>query len=260
MKTRITALFAAGLMAMALFAGCSANTDAPVATDPLAPVTTPATTDAAITPQPTDAAAPEGIAVEGVQFDQSMQTFFGGDADAAIKAMSSMLVSAARTRQELSEDFILAGDAQDSAAAFEWNMVYHLLNDFGTNNPAITANSDGSLSVPAAELEKLFADTFGAAVASIPAVAGDVSITYDEAAKTYTVARSDAGELSYAVTGVSLSNAQSAEDDSMSAMLTITAKDASGAVTGTMLVEVYANPDSAFGYSIQSVSADSAAQ
>ncbi|MEL7610840.1 MAG: hypothetical protein AAGU74_15210 [Bacillota bacterium] len=259
MKTRIMALAVSALMVLALFAGCSTTTDSQNPTEIPELEATPAGTDAAITPQPTDAIAPESIPVEGVQFDESMQTFFGGDAAAAIQAMAPMLTGAASAQRELSTDFIAEG-AQGADAAFEWNVIYFLLNDFGETNPAITVNDDGTLSVPAAEMEKYFGSAFSVFTAPVPEIAGSVGITYDEATKSYSVSRSDRGDIGYAVTGLTLSNASSAEDPTMSATLTIAVKDlATNTVTGSILVEVVANPDSTFGYSIQSVTVDGTA-
>lgn len=254
MKTRIMALAVSALMALTLFAGCSATTDSQNPTEVPTVDATPADTDAAVTPQPTDAIMPESISVEGVQFDESMQNFFGGDAAAAIGTMAPMLIGAASAQHSLNTAF-LAESEEGADTAFEWTAIYYLLNGFGESNPGVTVGGDGSLSVTATQMESYFKSAFSAFAAPVPQIAGDVGITYDEATATYTVARSDAGDIGYAVTGLSLSNADSAEDATMSATLTIAVKDATGTAAGSMLVEVVANPDSMFGYSVQSVTA-----
>lgn len=262
MKKQFFGVILIACFVLVLFNGCSQ--ESLVSDTASAGATTPITTERASlepgitatptmnqTAEPSEPAAVAGeLKIEGVDFDQASNDYLDGDALSALEKMSPLLLSAAMA--EFSINKPLYPD-ENSDTSFEWAMIYQYINSYGDENTKLEKLEDGSLVVPEDEINQYFNSFFSSFNGSAPSLNTDFAIKYDESSKSYTVGRSDFGDISFTVTGVSLSKENNAADPSISATVALTALDPDGVSAGVILVEIVPKADTMYGYSIQSV-------
>ena len=190
------------------------------------------------------------IEFKDVAFDQAANDYFNGDAKAELNKMYVLLNSAAMA--EFVGGKPLYPD-ENTDISMEWAIVYQYINSYGENDDnGIQKMEDSTLVVPEDKMLEIFNSFFSFFQDSLPELNTDYAITYDKDAGTYSIGRSDFGEISFAVTGFSLSKA-SAEDSTISATVALTAFDIDGNSEGVILVEFVPKTDTMYGYSIQSL-------
>ncbi|MEI6100205.1 MAG: hypothetical protein WCP73_00070 [Eubacteriales bacterium] len=194
---------------------------------------------------------PKGsIEIKGVLFDQGATTFFNGDPTETIGKLSPLLISAAQAEFSIKKPLY---PNENPDVSVQWGMVYQYLNSFGGQAANIKKHEDGSLIVSGDEMTKLFQSLFSFFKGTVPAVQTDFAIAYDQKFNTYTVGRSDFGDILFKVTGFQLSKANSAADPTISATLTVSAYDSDGKSAGNILVEIVPKAGTYYGYSVQSI-------
>lgn len=190
------------------------------------------------------------IEFKDIEIDQAVNDYFNGDAKAEINKMYTLLISAAMA--EFAEGKPLYPD-ENPDTGMEWVIVYQYLNSYGEENSGIEMSDDGVLVLSKDKMLEIFQSFFSFFKGSLPAINTNYAISYDEDSGTYIVGRSDFGDISFAVSGVTLSEANNAADSTISATVALTAIDTDGNSAGVILVEIVPNNGSVVGYSIQSL-------
>ncbi|WP_312653904.1 hypothetical protein [Aminipila sp.] len=185
-----------------------------------------------------------------LEIDESINNYFDGDAVKAIKKMEPMLMSAARSARKDMGTVILSGN--DNVES-QWYIVQGLIAAYGGD---ATNTTENYVIMNLDMVAKYFNSCFADFKLPVPDLPQGFSTTFDSETSDYKVPCLDVPETYFTVKGITLSKANSSTDPTMSATIAVELSDPAtegNPVYGTAEVEVVKNPDSIYGYSIQSL-------
>ncbi|MFT3950990.1 MAG: hypothetical protein QM689_03405 [Oscillospiraceae bacterium] len=249
MKRNTLAVITASILLAGILGSCGKNDSNSSSSKTDATTTTAATTTKTDSSSKTDDAAnsEQVISIDDSAVSTETDAFFGKDTKEVLKSLDPLIVSAATAQYQLGYDFY---DGSENADTFAWAVIYSYIDRFSDPIGGAKWNSDQTLTVSGDTMTKYFTTAFSAFEAPVPEISADSMISYDSAAKIYTVTYGDSEVVSFELTKISLSKANSAADPTMSATLAIEIQNPDGDAIGTVDVEVVKNEKSVLGFSV----------
>lgn len=185
-----------------------------------------------------------------MKLDGSVNSYFDGNAVKAVKKMEPMLMSAARSVTKDMGTVTLSGNENSE---FQWYIIQGLIAAYGGDD---TNKTQDNVTMNLDMVAKYFISCFADFKLPVPDLPKDFATTFDSETSDYKVPRLDVPLTYFNVKNITLSKAASASDSKISASIVIELSDPEkegNPVYGTAEVEVVKNPDSIYGYSLQSL-------
>ncbi|WP_312354266.1 hypothetical protein [Aminipila sp.] len=187
---------------------------------------------------------------EDIQIDESKDRYFNGDARKAIKNMEPMLMSAARAVRPDMGTVMVAGNENSD---YQWHIIQGLIAAYGVDT---TNKTESYVTMNLDMVAKYFISCFADFKLPVPDLPEEFSTTLDSETSEYKIPVLDVPFTYFTVKEITLSKASSAADPTMSATISIELSDPAEKgkpAYGTAEVEVVKNPNSVYGYSLQSI-------
>lgn len=205
---------------------------------------------------PIEEMPPRLINISNIEMDSSINSFFGDNYQEAMVQMEPLLISAISLYAN-PEITVFTGGADDDLD-LKWQIVIALISNFGEGNPALVKDDSQNYIVTEAIVGDYFNHCFAGNTTGAPEIAEAYRDMYSGMTGEYTIpANMDLPRVFADLKNISLSKASSADDSSMSATMEFELRsplrEDPEHPYGTISIEVVANPESPYGYALQSL-------